>query len=296
MNFLVVGGEGFIGRYLVSKLCQEGNLVRTLDTAGSPDCKVNILDYESLLDATNGMDGVFHLAAVTSPPQFETELMLGFEINVNGTLNILKASVEAGVKRVVLASSSSIYGDLNGPGKEDFHIMGHKNMYATTKLFDEYMARYFHLRGELETVSLRFFNTYGIGENSKGMYSSIITKFLESISRGDKPVIYGDGTQSRDFVYVKDLVDASHSAFFKGRSGEVYNVGTGISTTFNEILSQFSTILRKDIEAVYAPNPFKNYQMFTKADITKISNHTAWSPSYRIKEGIAEMASEMNLL
>lgn len=295
MNFLVIGGEGFIGRFLVSKLCQEGHSVKTLDIDGNPYFNRNILDYVSLQSAMKEMDGVFHLAAVTSPPQFETDLMLGFETNVNGTLNVLKASAEAGVKRVVLASSSAIYGDMTEPGKEDFSIKGHNNMYATTKLFDEYIAKFFHLRGELETVSLRYFNTYGIGENTKGMYSSVISKFFDSVSRKQQPVIYGDGTQSRDFVYVKDLAEATYLTYLKGRSGEAYNVGTGVSISFNEILSQISSVLGKNIEAKYAPNPFKNYQMFTKADITKITSQIDWSPSYSLKDGIAEMAGEMHL-
>lgn len=296
MNFLVIGGEGFIGRFLKNKLRQKGHIVQTLDIAGNPTFKVNILDYASLQTAMNDMDGVFHLAAVTSPPQFETDLTLGFETNVNGTLNILKASLEKGVKRVVIASSSAIYGDINEPGQEDFTIDGHNNMYATTKLFDEYLAKYFHLRKDLETVSLRFFNTYGIGENTKGMYSSVISKFLEAISKGELPVIYGDGTQSRDFVYVKDLAEASYQAFFKGKSGETYNVGTGNSISFNELIAQISTVIGKEIEIKYESNPFKNYQMFTKADITKILSQIGWSPSYSTKDGIAEMANEMGLI
>lgn len=296
MNFLVIGGEGFIGRFLVSKMRLEGHSVRTVDIAGKPDFNVNILDYASLKTTMHEMDGVFHLAAVTSPPQFETDLSEGFETNVNGTLNVLRASAEMGVKRVVFASSSAIYGDMTEPGKEDFPITGHNNMYATTKLFDEYMAKYFHLRGELETVALRYFNTYGIGENSKGMYSSVITKFLDSIEMGKKPVIYGDGSQSRDFVYVKDLAEATYASYFSGRSGETYNVGTGESISFNGIISEISSVLGNSIEAEYSPNPFRNYQMFTKADITKIRNQIGWSPSYGIRDGIDEMAEEMGLL
>lgn len=295
MNFLVVGGEGFIGRFLVNKLSIEGHNVKTLDIAGTPDFKINIPEYRPLHSAMKDIDGVFHLAAVTSPPQFETDLMLGFETNVNGTLNVLKASAEAGVKRVVLSSSSAVYGDMAEPGKEDLPIKGHNNMYATTKLFDEYVAKFFHLRGELETVALRYFNTYGIGENTKGMYSSVISKFLDSVSRKDKPVIYGDGTQSRDFVYVKDLAEATYETYFKGGSGEAYNVGTGVSISFNDIVSIISSVFGETIEMQYAQNPFKNYQKFTKADISKITRQVGWKPSYDLREGIVEMVREMHL-
>lgn len=296
MNLLVIGGEGFIGRYLARKLREKGHSVSTLDIAGNPDFKADILDYESLKVATDGMDGVFHLAAVTSPPQFESDLMLGFNTNVNGTLNVLRASSESRVRKVVLASSSAIYGDIDKSSDEDFPIYGHNNMYATTKLFDEYMAKFFHLRSEFETVALRYFNTYGIGENSKGMYSSVISKFLESILNEEKPVIFGDGTQSRDFIYVEDLVEATYEAFLNGKSGETYNVGTGVSVSFNEIISHISSVLGKRVEAEYTQNPFRNYQMFTKANIRKITSQTGWVPSYSITDGITAMAKHMKLI
>lgn len=296
MKFLVTGGEGFIGRNLVSKLRQNGHSAATLDIAGAPDFKVNILDFDRLSDAVKGMDGVFHLAAVTSPPQFETDLPLGFNTNVNGTLNVLKASVDAGVKRAAIASSSAIYGDILTAGNEELAIPGHKNMYATTKLFDEYIAKFFHLREELKVVSLRYFNAYGMGENTKGMYSSVPSKFLESIRKGEKPVVFGDGTQSRDFVFVKDVAAASYAAMLKGESGESYNVGTGNSISFNDIVLEISSVLGRKVEYEYAKNPFRNYQMFTKADISKITSHTGWRPDYTLRSGVMEMATQMELI
>ena len=296
MNFLITGGEGFIGRYLRNELEKEGHSVKTLDIDGTPDFHVSILNYLEVVKSLRGIDGLFHLAATTSPPQFEDDLVAGFNTNVNGTLNVLKAAAENGVKRAVIASSSAIYGDLRIPGKEDFSIDGHRNMYSTTKLVDEYIAKYFTLRRELEVVCLRYFNAYGIGENTKGMYSSPVSKFLESVSREERPVIFGDGNQSRDFVYVKDIASATSRAMQVGTAGEIYNVGTGVSVTFNDIMGLIQEVLGRKITPEYVKNPFKNYQIFTQADVAKIEKALSWKAKYSLREGIREMAIHMDLV
>lgn len=296
MKFLITGGEGFIGRNIKNQLTNFGHEALTLDRSGNPDFKIDILDFNSLLDAAEGMDGVFHMAAVTSPPQFEDDLFTGFDVNVRGTLNLLKAASENHIKRVVQASSSSVYGNLSVDGREDMVIPGHENMYSTTKLFDEYLGKYFTIRGELEVISMRFFNAYGIGENSKGMYSSVMTKFLESIKKGESPVIFGDGNQRRDFVYVEDVADATINAMNNGKSGETYNVGTGVTTTFNDILKNIEGILRRKVEASHVKNPFKNYQYFTLANTEKAKRDLKWSSKVSIKEGIEKMAKSFDLL
>ena len=131
MNFLITGGEGFIGRNLKESLMKENHEVLTLDIEGNPNFKSSILDSEHLSAAMNEVDGVFHLAATTSPPQFEADLLHGFNTNVIGTFNVLKAASDHNVKRVVLASSSAVYGNIRIPGREDMVIPGHDNMYAT---------------------------------------------------------------------------------------------------------------------------------------------------------------------
>ena len=296
MRYLITGGEGFIGRYLKEELERGGNEVFSLDIEGRPDFKISILDYPDLLDAMKGIDGVFHLAAVTAPPQFEVDPNAGFRTNVIGTLNVLQSSASNGVKKAVLASSSSIYGNTLNPGSEDMQIYGHENLYATTKLFDEYIGRYFTLRKELEVVSLRFFNTYGIGENSKGAYSSVISKFLDSILKDEKPVIFGNGNQSRDFIYIKDLVEGAEKAMSYGIPGEIYNMGTGISYSFNRILEIISLLLKREVLAEYIENPLKNYQTFTQANMERTSSILKWKPRFSLLEGITEICKNLGML
>jgi UDP-glucose 4-epimerase len=296
MNILITGGEGFIGRNLKDQLLRENNEVLTLDITGKPIFKCTILNYSDVLEATKNIDVIFHLAATTSPPQFESDLFTGFDTNVKGTLNVLNAAVFHGVKRIILASSSAVYGDIKVPGNEDMKIFGHNNMYATTKLFDEYLGRYFSLRDEIEVVSLRYFNVYGNGENTKGMYSSVISKFFDSILSNKMPVIFGDGKQSRDLVFIKDTVDASIRAMKNGISGNIYNVGTGVATQFNHIVEVMSKLLGREILPKYENNPFKNYQMFTQANIEKISHQLNWKSKYSIENGISEMARISGLI
>lgn len=296
MRYLITGGEGFIGRNIKLQLESAEQEVFSLDVFGNPDYKVDILDQNHLYEALENIDGVFHLAAITSPPQFEEDLFRGFDVNVRGTLNVLKMASEAGVKRVVLASSSSVYGNLNVPGKEDMVIPGHENMYSTTKLFDEYMGKYFTIRGELEVVAMRFFNTYGLGENSKGMYSSVMTKFLDSIKNGKMPIIYGDGSQSRDFIHIDDVAQANIRAMTYGIPGEVYNVGTGVTTSFIQILQIITKILGREIKAEYISNPFKNYQFFTQANTDKTSQELNWSAKITLEDGIRRMIEGFRLL
>ena len=296
MKYLVTGGEGFIGRNLRTELETAGNEVVTLDIIGNPEIKGSILDYDLVFKSTVNIDGVFHLAAVTSPPQFESNLDLGFTTNVNGTFNVLKASAENNVEKVVLASSSAIYGNISVPGKESMKVPGHENMYSTTKLIDEYIGKYFTLRNELEVVSMRFFNAYGAGENSKGMYSSVISKFLSNISRNEPPIIFGNGEQSRDFVYVEDIAGAAYQAMKKGRPGESYNVGTGVSNTFNFILSSINEVLGTNAKPIYQKNPFKNYQYFTQADTKKTERELRWKSEFDLSEGITKTARLMGML
>ena len=296
MNILVTGGSGFIGRNIVKMLKEEGNTVGTYDIRD----KNSVSDYHIMSDVRNlkmlekacsGIDYVFHLAAVTSPPEFENLTGEGYEVNVMGTYNVLAASAKNNVKRVIIASSSSVYGDIREAAKEPELPAAYSNFYPMTKRINEMTARLFN-EYDLETISLRYFNTYGVGENSKGDYSSIIWKFIDSIRNGKKPVIFGDGTQRRDFIYVDDTARASLLAMKNGTPGGAYNVGTGKTTDFNTIFHIVKEEMGYQGEAERVPNPLKSYQMFTLADITKTREELKFETRYDIRDGVKKMIKE----
>ena len=267
MDVLVTGGSGFIGRNIVKMLKEQGNTVTTLyiaekNSISDYHIRADLREMEKVREARRKKEYVFHLAAVTAPPEFENLIGEGFETNVIGTYNVLASSAVEGVKRVIIASSSSVYGQLSTPAHEYDIQERLSNFYPLSKKINEITALLFKNYG-LETVSLRYFNTYGIGENSKGSYWSVIWKFIESIRSGDRPVIFGDGSQKRDFVYVEDTARASIMAIKNGVPGETYNVGTGVFTEFNRIFQIIKEEMNYDGSPEYIPNPLKSYQMFT---------------------------------
>ena len=288
-RFLITGGEGFIGRNLRRLLKRENHEALTLDVAGDPDYLLSITDFEKLLNIDDRFDGIFHLAALTSPPQFEEDPLKGFQVNTIGTLNVLEMAKRMNLKRVLLASSSAVYGysmsistELNLPDK-------YLNLYPITKLADEHLARYYSFRNEVECISLRYFNTFGYGENSKGMYSSPISKFLDAAVKDEPIVVYGDGTQRRDFIYIDDNVRCTYLAFVNGKPGESYNVGTGVSTDYNTIAEMVKDITGSRSTIVQVPNPFKSYQMFTQADMTKSEKELKFKPKFTLSKAIEDM-------
>lgn len=300
MKVLVTGGSGFIGRNLAYACSSRGWQVETLDNEEFgkhlPTYKGRIEDYDLLLKATKDKDIVFHEAAVTSPPEFDSDNISSFNVNVMGTLNVLKASSVNNVCRVVLASSSSVYGDSNLPGNENSALPHYYNLYPLSKSVKEELAVYFALRGETETISLRYFNTYGASENSKGAHSSVISKFVGDLSYNRRPVIFGDGTQRRDFVYIEDVVKANLLAIQNGESGGVYNVGTGVSHTFNEIFEIVKSEMGSDLQPIYKAVPYKSYQLFTQANIDKSERELGFKAVNSVEDGVKKMLATTQLI
>ncbi len=264
------------------------------NSASDRHIRGSVLDPDALVDAMKGVDAAFHLAATTSPPEFENLRGDGFKVNVIGTYNVLTACSLNCVRRVVLASSSSVYGALGRQAREDDATGQYGNFYPLSKLINEMTARTF-LNYGVEAVPLRYFNTYGLGENTKGNYSSVIWKFVDDIANSRRPVIYGDGTQSRDFIYVEDAATASILAMERGRAGEPYNVGTGVSTSFNRIFKIIKEETGYRGSPVYVKNPLKSYQLFTQADITKARNELGFEPKYDIRAGVRKMLENLKL-
>jgi UDP-glucose 4-epimerase len=288
-RFLITGGEGFIGRNLRNLLEGMGHEVKTLDITGNPDYNISVVDTNKIMEIGTGFDAVFHLAAVTSPPQFEENPLYGFQVNTVGTLNVFEMARKKKIPRVVIASSSATYGDAKSISFEDRVPDRYSNLYPVTKIVDEYLARYYSMRMEIECISLRYFNTFGYGENTKGMYSSPISKFMESSLKDEPIIVYGDGTQKRDFVYVEDNVKCTWLAYLNGKPGESYNVGTGESTDYNTLAKIVKEITGSKSEIIHIPNPLKSYQMFTQADTSKTENELNFRPDYDLRKAIKDM-------
>lgn len=288
-RFLITGGEGFIGRNLRALLEDMGHEVKTLDIKGEPDYRISVADTHRIMNIDGKFDSVFHLAAVTSPPQFEEDLLSGFQVNAVGTLNVLEMAKRKNIRRVVVASSSAIYGDSKSMLMEENVPDRYSNLYPVTKIVDEYLARYYSIRNEVECISLRYFNTFGYGENSKGMYSSPVSKFMDAAVRNEPIIIYGDGTQRRDFIYIDDNVRCTWLAFLSGKAGKSYNVGTGISSDYNTIAGLVKQLTGSKSDIVHVPNPLKSYQMFTQADISKTEKELGFKPEFDLRKAIEKM-------
>ncbi len=297
MKSLIIGGSGFIGRNIIELLNKKGHYTVSYDIAekdneANEHIRGNILDYAKLNNSIKSMDYVFNLAAVTAPPEFDDINSNGYEINVIGTYNILKAAYKNNVKKVILASSSAVYGNISVPAEENMITDAYPNLYAVTKYTNEITARAFSLLRHLDSVYLRYFNTYGIGENSKGAYSSIFHEFIDNLRNNKTPVIFGDGTQKRDFIYIKDNARASVLAMERGKTGEAYNIGTGVSTDFNTIYKIIKEEMGSDVEPKYEKNPFSSYQMFTQAIMKKAKDDLEFTPEYDIRSGVKAMLNQ----
>jgi nucleoside-diphosphate-sugar epimerase len=292
MKAIITGGSGFIGRHIIGECKKRGWEIVSVDVVeknSDADSHVmgSVLDYSLLKRTMEGSDYVFHLAATTSPPQFEVPGSNGYAVNVMGTYNVLQAASDSGLRKVVIASSSAIYGDMISAAAENASPEAYRNMYPVTKKINEITAKFFSSR--IETVALRYFNTYGIGENSKAQYASVVWRFIRALQSGTVPEIYGDGKQSRDFIYVDDTARASMLAMERGKSGEAYNIGTGVTTSFNDIYRIVKEEMHSSILPRYVPNPLKNYQYFTQADIGKARKDLGFEPEFDLRSGIRKM-------
>jgi len=297
MNFAVTGGTGFIGSHLVKHLVSDGHSVSVIDNLfrgrlSNLDrvqdkvhfVKLDILDYEDLRNNLQNVDGIFHQAALTSVPESYQKEDEYKKVNITGTENIFKIAKEFKIK-VVYASSSSIYGDINNvPITEDFEREP-INPYGLTKLEDEYLAEKYSKSGT-RIIGLRYFNVYGLGQTLD--YAGVITKFLENISAGKPPIIYGDGSQVRDFIFVKDVARANLSAMNSSIDHGFFNVGTGIVISIKDLAYLMIKISGKDLEPIFDKLPegdVKNSQ----ADITLAKNLLNWEYVTKLEDGLSTL-------
>ncbi|MCX6815413.1 MAG: SDR family NAD(P)-dependent oxidoreductase [Candidatus Aenigmarchaeota archaeon] len=303
MKCLVTGGAGFIGSNLVEELIKKGhkvvvldnfflgiekNLERIRDKIELVDGDIRDLDL--LLKITKGVDVIFNQAAASSSPMFRENLKEALSVNIDGFIHILNAARINNVKRVVYASTSSIYGNTKALLREDMKVVP-VNFYASSKLMNEHLAALYGIEYGLETVGLRYMSVYGPHEEGKTKFANLVTQFLWAMKKDERPVIYGTGEQTRDFIYVKDICQANilAAATKKKMIGEIFNVGTGKATSLNDLVKMLNSVLNKKIQPKYVKNTVKNYIDFQKADVSKITKSLGYKPEYSIKRGLEEI-------
>lgn len=301
-SFLVTGGAGFIGSNLVEALLKKGCFVRVLDNFSTGKRKNiepflnnsnfqliegDIRDFETCNLACAGIDFILHEAAFGSVPKSIKFPQLYEEINIKGTLNILVAARDNHVKRVIYASSSSVYGDNFSLPKKEESIGNSLSPYALTKRVDELYAKLFTSIYNVETIGLRYFNVFGKNQDPNSQYSAVIPKFIKSFLNGVTPTINGDGSYSRDFTYVENVVEANLKACLADStvSGEVFNIGCGNTITLNNLYSTLSTALNFTLPPIYGPVR-KGDIPHSFADITKAIKYLDYNPNYSFNDGI----------
>jgi len=300
--FLVTGGAGFIGSHLCEAVLRLGYRVRCLDdlSTGKQEnvdlfaaderfkfIRGDIRDYDACLAATSGADYVLHQAAWGSVPRSIEYPLLYEEINVRGTLNMLEASRRNGVKKFVYASSSSVYGDAPALPKREGHEGTLLSPYAVTKRAgEEYGKLYTHLYG-LDTYGLRYFNVFGPRQDPAGAYAAAIPKFIKLLMDGKPPIIYGDGTQSRDFTYIENVIEANLKACLAGHeaAGEIFNIAYGGREYLIDMCHLLAEMLGKGIEPEFGPERTGEIK-HSNADISRAREMLGYEPSYSFADGI----------
>ncbi|GAB4335071.1 MAG: SDR family oxidoreductase [Calditrichia bacterium] len=299
MKYLVTGGGGFIGSNIVRELLKRGHQVRVLDNfaTGRRENLTDILSqieliegdlrsYHIVNEAVAGMDFVLHQGALPSVPRSINDPITSNEVNVGGTLNVLNAAVAHKVKRVVFASSSSIYGDSETLPKQEDMTPNPLSPYAVSKLAGEKYCQVFARIYGLHTVALRYFNVFGPRQDPTSQYSAVIPKFIRAILNDEAPTIYGDGQQSRDFTFVENVIEANILATTADcPPGLVVNCACHERIDLNQLVQMINQILGKKIEPQYtAPRPGDVKHSF--ADIERIQKYLGYRPKVLFEEGL----------
>jgi UDP-glucose 4-epimerase len=307
---LVTGGAGFIGSHLVDQLLSKGLEVVVLDNLSEGYLKNvkqhigkenfqfvrgDIRDYRLVKELAMDVDAVFHLAALISVPESIKDPAMTDDVNVDGTLNLLKAFADSSVKRFVYASSCAVYGEAESlPIREDCPLKP-TSPYGVSKVAAENYVRVFHDIYGLDTVCLRFFNVYG-PRQAYSDYSGVITQFLNRVSKNLHLVIFGDGEQTRDFVHVHDVVEANILALRTKRiAGEIFNIGTGMATTINQLADMLLEVTNKTRLKVTHSKPKKGEIKHSVADISKAKMKLRYYPKVSLKEGLKDLTKSSSI-
>jgi len=300
MKVLVTGGAGFIGSHLADRLVELGHGVRVLDnfSTGRRSNLQSLGDQVELVEgdiqsaeraytAVRGCEVVFHEAALPSVPRSIQDPLTSNASNVTGVLNVMLAARDAGVRRVMYASSSSVYGANPAlPKSEDMTPMP-ISPYAVGKLAGEGYCRAFGEVYGLETVAIRYFNVFGPRQDPRSQYAAVVPNFIAALLHGERPTIHGDGEQSRDFTYVENVVEANVlSASAPDAAGRVYNVACGESVTLNELFAQLSDLLGSDVPPIYS-DPRPGDVRHSLADVTAARRDLGYEPAVLLREGLS---------
>ena len=301
---VVTGGAGFIGSSIVEELYKDNEIVIIDDLSSGRIENIadfenhsnvtffqgSILDQELLQRAFRGADIVFHEAAISSVARSIADPISANEVNINGTLNVLIAAKNHKVNKVVFASSAAVYGDASALPLRENMIPNVRSPYALTKLTGEYYCRLFNELYGLPTISLRYFNVYGPRQNPDSEYSAVIPSFIFNVLKNHPPIVYGNGDQTRDFVYIKDVVQANIIAARSKATG-VFNIGGGSSTSINELAQDVLRNLGKNMQPVHK-EPREGEVRNSLADIT-LANSIGYDPKYALEKGLRETIANM---
>ncbi len=297
-NILVTGGAGFIGSHLVEALVKKGHYVTVYDnlSTGSLDniekvytkidfLKDDIKNLNTLTIAAREKDCIFHLAAIASVPLSIKEPQKTFEVNAQGTINVLEAARLSGVKKVVYISTAAVYGDLPGLPKNEESPLKPQSPYAQSKLTGEEWAKYYFENYGVNTVTIRYFNVYGPRQDPSSPYSGVISKFVTLLKEDQQPTIFGDGSQTRDFVYVEDAAKAAILAMETDSAGETFVIGTGQSTSVNKLYEHLAKLCGSHQKPQYKLEREGDIK-HSVCDISKARAKLGYSPDVTLEEGL----------
>lgn len=302
MHFLITGGAGFLGTALANRLIQQGHQVRVLDdlSAGEPsalDSRVlftrgDVRDIPKLWTLLNGMDGVYHLAARVSVPESVLYPVEYNAVNVGGTVSLMTAVRDAGVKRVILASSGAAYGRQDQQPVREEATMHPDSPYAVSKLASEFYLHSIGALWNIETVVLRIFNAYGPRQPLPASHAPVIPRFLKQIMTGGSVVIFGEGKQTRDFVYIDDVVDALASVAMAERVNRaIVNIGSGQEISIAQLVDKMEQVTGREAYRLFNGEEKSGVPRLV-ADVRLAGELLKWKPRVSLDEGLQRMLAE----
>jgi len=307
--YIVTGGAGFIGSHLAERLLKDGHTVRVIDNlfSGKSEnlaylrrlngnleiAQISVTDFDAIRPLFTHADYVLHHAAIVSVPYSLANPKITHDVSVTGTLNVLLASHEAGIKRVVFASSSAVYGDDNRPIQSEDAIPKPISPYGVSKWIGEiYMNTFYHQYG-LETICFRYFNVFGKRQDPSSQYAAVIPKFIAKMQANESPIIFGTGEATRDFTHVDNIVHANILATTAPNiAGTVMNIATGNRISINELVGTLNRVMSKNIMPQYAP-PRAGDILHSCADITLARQKLAFQPVIDFELGLSQIIQEI---